>query len=96
MRRRVCLPPLALALAALAALTTAALEPVLVADATVAPVRASVADAADADRGSLPAYLDPSLVPDHDSPVHIDTSPMASTAPWPVDGPSRVASAPAP
>lgn len=45
----------------------------------------AASDAAVGDRVTLPPFLDPSLVPAHDSPVHLDTPPLV--APWPQGGP---------
>lgn len=42
-------------------------------------------DAAVPDHARLPPFLDPSLVPAHDSPVHLDTPPLV--APGPQGGP---------
>lgn len=41
-----------------------------------------------------PPFLDPALVPAHDSPVHLDTPPLA--APWPRGGPVAGSPRPAP
>jgi hypothetical protein len=75
-----------------AAMAAATLALALHSAGSAAQPEPSATEAVDGvDLAAPPAYLDPALVPLHDSPVHLDTPPLA--APWPSGGPGAPAAA---